>query len=146
MIGGSEAVGGTSPETWAYALHVATAFRPNQLWWDPSWLGRGGYSGRASTVESQLAAVRTVCVQQEVAIDSTSLEFPSLRECTGIERVRTKARQSRVVVVGGHGGGTGVSTPGEEEGKGGDAQDGKECSTGEEEVQLVFMMKSVVEW
>ncbi|KAK3174394.1 hypothetical protein OEA41_001640 [Lepraria neglecta] len=57
VIGGAEAVGSTSPETWAFAPHIATAFRQNQLWWDRSWFRRFNANGRASTVESQMAAL-----------------------------------------------------------------------------------------
>ena len=81
VLGGTEAAASTNPETWAYAPHAATAFRQSGFWWDPLWFGKSHrYGGRASTVASQMAAVRTVCLQQDVRTNTTSLLFPYMRE------------------------------------------------------------------
>lgn len=80
VIGGKEAVPNTTSETWAFAPHMATAWRQWHLWWVPSWFFRFDSNGRSSTVKSNMTAVRTVCLQHNVTTDTTVIEFPDLKE------------------------------------------------------------------
>ena len=80
VIGGKEPTVNTTSETWAFAPHMATALRQWQLWWAPSWFLRFASNGRSSTVKSNMTAVRTVCLQHNVTIDITVIDFPDLKE------------------------------------------------------------------
>ena len=40
ILGGAEAVGFVSPETWVFAPHAATAYWQSELWWDRAWFQR----------------------------------------------------------------------------------------------------------
>ena len=80
VISGTEAVGGVNPDTWVSAPHLATAFRQAQLYIDPSWQYLNGANGHTASVETQMAAVRTVCFPQDVEVDTTSILLPVLKE------------------------------------------------------------------
>ncbi|KAL8635260.1 MAG: hypothetical protein Q9228_007231 [Teloschistes exilis] len=81
VIGGKEpTVNTSSEETWAFAPHMATALRQWQLWWDPSWFLKFNSNGRSSTVNSNMTAIRTVCLQHNVTTDTTVIDFPDLKE------------------------------------------------------------------
>ena len=67
-------------ETWARTPHVATGYVQNILWWDPTWLAKFKESagGRVSTVKAKAPNVRTACLWQTIATNTSEIQFPQL--------------------------------------------------------------------
>ena len=64
-------------EIWARAPHVATGYVQNILWWDLPWFSK--YTEpRVSTVKSNAANVRTACLWQSIATNTSEIQIPQL--------------------------------------------------------------------
>ena len=64
-------------ETWARTPHVATGYVQNILWWDTTWFNK--YQGqRITTVMSKAPNVRTACLWQTIATNTSEIQFPLL--------------------------------------------------------------------
>ena len=67
-------------ETWARTPHVATGYVQNILWWDSTWFLKFKESagGRVSTVKSEAPNVRTACLWQTIATNTSEIQLPRL--------------------------------------------------------------------
>ncbi len=64
-------------EMWARSPHVATGYVQNILWWDQPWFPK--YTeGRVSTVKSNAPNVRTACLWQTIATNTSEIQVPQL--------------------------------------------------------------------
>ena len=64
-------------EMWARTPHVATGYVQNILWWDQPWFPK--YTEpRVSTVKSNAANVRTACLWQTIATNTSEIQLPDL--------------------------------------------------------------------
>ena len=64
-------------EIWARSPHAATGYVQNILWWDQPWFPK--YTEpRVSTVKSNAANVRTACLWQTIAINTSEIQVPQL--------------------------------------------------------------------
>ena len=64
-------------ETWVRLPHIATAYVQNMLWWDETWFLKTT-TGRVSTVKSKAVNVRTVCLWQAIAANTSEIQLPHL--------------------------------------------------------------------